>query len=238
MNEFSFSSIGIISSCFKEKFGIPRQPGLVKNALAELHLNQSFGEECVRGLDGFSHLWISFIFHKTLQQGWHSMVRPPRLGGNTKIGVFASRSPFRPNPLGLSVVKLLSIEKRQSGIVLQLGACDFLDNTPVLDIKPYVPYVDALSGAKGGFANIIPEIKMKVSFCKQAQEQCDLAEKRLKKEVKNLIIETLQLDPRPSYQQHKVNSRIYAMKLYDFDLRWQYCENSTIIVLGLSLNNA
>ena len=228
--------MGIISSCYKEKFGIPRQPGLVKSAIAELHLNKQFGEECVRGLDGFSHLWISFIFHETHQQGWHSMVRPPRLGGNTKIGIFASRSPFRPNPLGLSVVELLGIEKRQSGIVLQLGSCDFLDKTPVLDIKPYLPYVDALPEAKGGFANIMPEIKMKIGFTEQALEQCDLAEKRLNSEIKKIIIEILQLDPRPSYQQNKVTERIYAMKLFDFDLSWQYCDNSTITVLGLSLS--
>ena len=138
MNSFDFSSIGFISSCYKEKFGIPRQPGLVKSATTELHLNKQFSEESVRGLEGFSHLWIHFVFHKTLQQGWHSMVRPPRLGGNAKIGVFASRSPYRPNALGLSVVELLSIEQQQSGIVLQLGGCDLLDKTPVLDIKPIV----------------------------------------------------------------------------------------------------
>jgi len=235
MNEFRFSSIGIISSCYKEKFGIPRQPGLVKNAIAELHLDKQFGEECVRGLEGFSHIWISFIFHKTLQQGWHSMVRPPRLGGNAKIGVFASRSPFRPNPLGLSVVELLDIENRQTGVVLQLGSCDFLDKTPVVDIKPYLPYVDAISDAKGGFAKIMPEIKMKLHFTEIAQKQCKQAEKRLNKEIKNLIIEVLQLDPRPSYQQNRVTERVYAMKLYDFDLSWQYCENNMITVLGLAL---
>jgi len=234
MNTFEFSTIGYISSCYKEKFGIPRQPRLVKSATAELHLDKQFGEECVRGLEGFSHLWIQFVFHETLQQGWHSMVRPPRLGGNKKIGVFASRSPFRPNSLGLSVVELLAVEKRQSRVVLKLGSCDLLDKTPVLDIKPYLAYVDSLPDAKGGFANVAPEVKMQVVFSETAEEQCRQAQDRLNKDVKPLISELLQLDPRPSYQQNKVSERLYAMKLYDFDLRWQYCENNTIMVLGLS----
>jgi len=235
MNSFDFSSIGFISSCYKEKFGIPRQPGLVKSATTELHLNKQFSEESVRGLEGFSHLWIHFVFHKTLQQGWHSMVRPPRLGGNAKIGVFASRSPYRPNALGLSVVELLSIEQQQSGIVLQLGGCDLLDKTPVLDIKPYLPYVDALPDATGGFANGLPEARMHVTFTEQAKQQCQLAEVRLNQKITAVISEILGLDPRPSYQQEKISERVYAMKLYDFDLRWQYCENDTITVLGLRI---
>jgi len=233
MNSFNFSSIGFISSCYKEKFGIPRQPGLVKSATTELHLNMQFGEESVRGLEGFSHLWIHFVFHKTLQQGWHSMVRPPRLGGNAKIGVFASRSPFRPNALGLSVVELLSIEQQQSGIVLQLGGCDLLDKTPVLDIKPYLPYVDAHPNATGGFANDLPSASMHVRFTEQAKQQCQQAEARLNQKITAVISEILGLDPRPSYQQDNISERIYAMKLYDFDLRWQYRENDTILVLEL-----
>jgi len=235
MNSFNFSSIGFISSCYKEKFGIPRQPNLVKSATTELHLNKQFGEESVRGLEGFSHLWIHFVFHKTLQQGWHSMVRPPRLGGNAKIGVFASRSPFRPNALGLSVVELLSIEQQQSGIVLQLGGCDLLDKTPVLDIKPYLPYVDALPDATGGFANGLPGARMHVTFTEQAKQQCKQAEARLNQNITAVITEILCLDPRPSYQQDKISERVYAMKLYDFDLRWQYSENDTITVLGLRI---
>ncbi len=230
---FHFSAIATISSCFKEKFGIPRQPGLVKTATAELHLDKQFSEESVRSLQGFSHLWLSFVFHKNLQQGWQPMVRPPRLGGNTKVGVFASRSPFRPNPVGLSVVELLGIEERQSGIVLQLGSCDLLDKTPILDIKPYLPYIDALPEAKGGFASSKPQIKMQVEFTPLALRQCQQAEQRLGKALKKMIEEILQLDPRPSYQQGVVSERVYAMKLCDFDLRWQYCENRLIKVLSL-----
>ena len=130
MELFNFSPIGFISSCYKEKFGIPRQPNIVPAATAELILNKEFGEESIRGLEGFSHIWINFIFHKTPKQGWKQMVRPPRLGGNTKVGVFASRSTFRPNPLGLSVVELLDIEIIDSRVVLHLAGCDLLDKTP------------------------------------------------------------------------------------------------------------
>ena len=233
MNSFSFSSIGIISSCYKEKFGIPRQPSLVKNSTAELHLDDRFTEESIRGLTEFSHIWISFIFHQNPQDTWHSMVRPPRLGGNAKVGVFASRSPFRPNSLGLSVVELLNSKNEKSGIVLYLVSCDFLDQTPVLDIKPYLPYVDSLPDAKGGFAMEVPEVKKSVTFSGEALIQCNLAGERLQKNVQLLITEILELDPRPSYQQGKISDRVYAMKLFDFDLRWQYCENDVIKVLGL-----
>lgn len=233
MNSFSFSSIGIISSCYKEKFGIPRQPSLVKNSSTQLYLDKRFGEESIRGLMDFSHIWISFVFHETIQKGWNPMVRPPRLGGNAKVGVFASRSPFRPNAIGLSVVELLTVKVESKEIILELGGCDLLDKTPVLDIKPYLPYVDSLPDAKGGFAMEVPEVKKSVTFSGEALIQCNLAGERLQKNVQLLITEILELDPRPSYQQGKISDRVYAMKLFDFDLRWQYCENDVIKVLGL-----
>lgn len=243
----NLSPIGIISSCYKEKFGIPRQPNLVPAATAELILNKEFGEESIRGLDGFSHIWINFIFHETQAQGWKPMVRPPRLGGNTKVGVFASRSTFRPNSLGLSVVALLACEITTENVILHLGGCDLLDGTPVIDIKPYLPYVDSIPDAKGGFAGAKPEVLYEVFFTDEAKLQCEEANKRLKKvqnlkkeggwALKNLIRQILQLDPRPSYQNtnknKEGNDRIYAMKLYDFDLKWQYTDNNKIKVIGL-----
>ena len=241
MDSFSFSPIGTISSCFEEKFGIPRQPGLVPAATAKLSLNKQFNENCVRGLDGFSHIWIHFVFHKTQQQGWKAMVRPPRLGGNAKVGVFASRSTFRPNALGLSVVKLDKIVGIESRVVLHLSACDLLDGTPVLDIKPYLPYVDALPEAKGGFASTPPRSEYQVVFSDEAAIQCQLASEQTGQDIRILIRQILALDPRPSYHK-KANkpettvdnrSRTYSMKLCDFDLKWQYCENSTIKVLAL-----
>jgi len=232
MDSFSFSPIGIISSCYKEKFGIPRQPGLVKAAKAKLVLGSNFKEECVRGLEGFSHLWINFVFHATQQQGWKPMVRPPRLGGNAKVGVFASRSPFRPNPLGLSLVELIDIEIRQSAVVLHLAGCDLMDGTPVLDIKPYLPYSDSIPGARGGFAENPPENRVTVNFSKEAKLQCKQASGRLGEDVELFVCQVLGLDPRPSYQKID-SSRVYSMKLYDFDLKWQYCENNEVRVIGL-----
>jgi hypothetical protein len=176
------------------------------------------------------------------------MVRPPRLGGNAKVGVFASRSTFRPNPMGLSVVELLNIETNENKVILHLGGCDLLDQTPILDIKPYLPYADSIPNAKGGFAEEQPEVLYEVFFTKTAKIDCEKAEKRLflaqnktqtgiKEggwQIKNLIKQILQLDPRPSYQKTEKSGRIYAMKLYDFDLKWQYCDNNKIKVIALT----
>jgi tRNA-Thr(GGU) m(6)t(6)A37 methyltransferase TsaA len=243
----NFSPIGTISSCYKEKFGIPRQPNLVPAATAELILNEEFGEESVRELEGFSHIWINFIFHETQEQGWKPMVRPPRLGGNSKVGVFASRSTFRPNPLGLSVVELLDIKIVNKRVILQLAGGDLVDKTPVLDIKPYLPYVDSIPEARGGFAEHEPKTLCEVIFTEEAVLECEKAHKRLGEiqnrekqggwTLKNLIKQLLQLDPRPSYQNviksKDGSDRIYAMKLYDFDLKWQYTDNNKIKVIGL-----
>ena len=235
MSSYVFSPIGIIHSCFKEKFGIPRQSGIVKNATSELHLNDEFQSESIRDLEGFSHLWITFVFHKNKSNVKKQMVRPPRLGGNKKVGVFASRSPFRPNALGLSAVELSNIELSKTGIVLHLDGADLLDGTPVLDIKPYLPYVDSIPEAKGGYAPACPESNLMIEFSQEASRERTAAELRLGKSLKKLIIEILQQDPRPQYQhQEQINSqRIYAMKLYDFDLKWQYWDNNKIVVLGL-----
>ncbi len=237
MKAFNFSPIGKISSCYKEKFGIPRQSGLVPAATAELILDNKFGEESLRGLEDFSHIWLSFVFHGTMEQGWKPMVRPPRLGGNTKVGVFASRSTFRPNPMGLSVVELDRIEINPSQIILHLLGCDLLDGTPVLDIKPYLPYADIVANVKGGFAQSKPEILLDISFSDEAKIQCKRASECLGKDIQILIVQTLQLDPRPAYQASASNAnkndRIYAMKLYDYDLKWQYNDNNKIKVIGL-----
>ena len=234
MQSLDFQPIGYITSCYQEKFGIPRQPGLVTAANSSLTLVDSLNEESVRGLVGFSHIWIQFVFHQTQEQGWKPMVRPPRLGGNKKVGVFASRSTFRPNPIGLSVVTLKSIEICHSRVVLHLQGCDLLNDTPVLDIKPYIPYVDSLADAIGGFAQDKPKFVMDVSFSEKSRSQCELASLRLNEDVTEVIRQILALDPKPSYQQNTLDfDRIYRMKLYDFDLSWQYCENNKIKVLAI-----
>ncbi len=253
METFNFSPIGTISSCYKEKFGIPRQPNLVPAATAQLILGKEFTEESVRGLEDFSHIWIQFIFHQTQAQGWKPMVRPPRLGGNAKVGVFASRTTFRPNPLGLSVVALQDIELSAGQVILHLGGCDLMDGTPVLDIKPYLPYVDNIPDTKGGFATEKPEALCEITFTDKASKQCKVINQSINKrqngqnrgrctfdgvsmacDLKTLIKQILQLDPRPSYQKNQKSDRIYAMKLYDFDLRWQYTDNNKIKVIGLN----
>jgi tRNA-Thr(GGU) m(6)t(6)A37 methyltransferase TsaA len=234
MHSLGFTPVGYIVSCYKEKFGIPRQPGLIKEAKSQLILNQIFTEECVRGLEAFSHIWLQFIFNGTQQQGWKSMVRPPRLGGNNKVGVFASRSTFRPNPMGLSVLALDTIEVKKSRVILHLLGGDMLDGTPVLDIKPYLPYVDSIPDAKSGYAKGRPESSCDVYFTDEARNQCRLASARLDEDLETLVVNILQLDPRPSYQHEALGKeRIYSMKLYDFDLKWQYCENNKIKVLGI-----
>ncbi len=237
MEAFNFSTIGIIHSCYKEKFGIPRQPGLVTEANAQLILADDFSEESIRGLQSFSHLWLNFVFHGQKNDEWKELVRPPRLGGNAKVGVFATRSTFRPNPIGLSVVKLDDIELKQSQVILHLSGCDLLDGTPVLDIKPYLPYVDLIPDAKGGFAPNKPDKIQKIVFTGEADLECQQANQRLGQDIKSVVIQILQLDPRPSYQQGNSGVRVYAMKLYDFDLKWQYCENKQIKVLCLEVLN-
>jgi len=235
MDSVTFQPIGYINSCYQEKFGVPRQPNLVLAAKAQLPLMEAYNEESVRGLEAFSHLWIQFVFHKTADQSWKPMVRPPRLGGNKKVGVFASRSNFRPNPIGLSVVKLDKIELSGSHVILHLLGCDLINQTPVLDIKPYIPYADSLSEAQGGYAKDEPMPLFDVDFTDEAMHQSNKASLRFDEDIMRLITQILSFDPRPSYQQsHRDEERIYRMKLYDFDLSWQYCENNKIKVLALN----
>jgi len=235
MQTLEFEPIGYIHSCYQEKFGIPRQPGLVTATKSQLILNKEFDQESVRGLDGFSHIWLQFVFHGNKQQEWKSLVRPPRLGGNKKVGVFASRSTFRPNPIGMSVVELIEINNKKSRVVLSLEGCDLLNNTPILDIKPYLPYVDAIPKALGGFAQEKPDSSLQVYFSDIAAVQCKDASIRLGENIELVISQILALDPKPSYQRNEQNfDRIYRMKLYDFDLSWQYCENNKIKVLAFN----
>lgn len=231
---FIFQPVGTISSPYKEKFGIPRQPGLVTEARATLTLLPPYNQpETVRGLEGFSHVWIIFVFHGTQAQGWKPTVRPPRLGGNARMGVFATRATFRPNPIGLSVAQLISINVEGGKVSLELAGADLLDGTPVLDIKPYLPYADAISQANGGFAPDAPQAQIKVTFSAAASLQCEQKQQQWNANVRRLIEQILQQDPRPSYQQGQQEGRVYAMRLYDFDLCWHYTA-SGIEVLELA----
>ena len=216
-----FDSIATIHSPYKEKFAVPRQPGLVPSAKAELEILPPYDDmNAFSGLQEFSHLWLVFVFHKNRnQKRWSPTVRPPRLGGNKRMGVFATRSPSRPNPIGLSLVEFHGIKQIDGKIFLQLGNIDLVDGTPVIDIKPYIPYADAKPDALAGFAQNSPEPLMEIQFSIQALQIISQVEDRYP-ELKQLIIEVLQQDPRPAYKKNKPDLKTYAVNLSDFNISW------------------
>ena len=230
MNAFEFTPIGVVESCYKEKFAIPRQPGLVPSGRAIIRILPPYNSaEAFDGLQQSSHLWIQFVFHKALMDKWRPQVRPPRLGGNKKLGVFATRSTHRPNPIGLSVVKLDSIDFAE-GVALQLSGIDVLDGTPVLDIKPYIPYADRVASATHGFANDRPSL-IPISFTERANRQI------VDPDLRVFITEVLQQDPRPAYQAIDTE-RVYGVNLLDFNLTWRYIKDKqqiSIQVLELAV---
>ncbi len=237
MNSFNFQSIGIIHSCYTEKFGIPRQSGLVTAAPATLELHAPYDcPEALVELQGFSHIWVVFVFHQAIRDNWKPTVRPPRLGGNQRIGVFASRSPFRPNPIGMSAVMLEDIQCRNGHCQLKLRGGDFLDGTPVLDIKPYLPYADILPDARGGFAAQSPENEMTVVFDALATEQCEVWERTKYPGLRQLIEQVLQADPRPAYYVGRENKQSFGMCLYDVDVRWIVHGNKAEVIALLLKN--
>ncbi len=222
MPGYTFEPIGYIRSCFKEKFGIPRQPGLVSKARATLIIEPPYSQpEAFRQLERFSHIWVLFVFHESVRRDWKPTVRPPRLGGNRRVGVFASRSGFRPNPIGQSVVELLSIVTTTNKIELNLGGVDLLDGTPVLDVKPYIPYADAIDGASAGYANQQPVAKWPVVFSEMAAHRCDKAQTSRYPDLKTLIVDLLSLDPRPGYQEENTSSR-HGIRLWDLDIKFRF----------------
>ena len=201
-----------------DKFGVPRQPGLVKSATATLELLPPFNQpEAFRGLDDFSHVWITFIFSSIgFPRVGKSTVRPPRLGGNERIGIFATRSNFRPNPIGLSVVELKHVE----GIKLTLGSGDFLDGTPILDIKPYVPYSDSLPNARGAFASEPPMPGNAVTFLPEVEQKFQSLETVDRPNLRQLISDMLSYNPRPAYQNND-QERVFGTTVFDLNIKWK-----------------
>lgn len=229
MTAFTFESIGNIRSCFSEKFGIPRQPGLVPDATAYVEMAPAFQNiAAFRNLEAFSHIWILFVFHQCLQTKWKPTVRPPRMGGNRRVGVFASRSGFRPNPIGQSVVELASIDKFRGKIRLHLRGVDMLDGTPVLDIKPYLTYSDCLPEARSGYAQGPPPADMKVSFTRDAAETCSQLEGRFYPRLRRLITDLLAIDPRPGYAD-AVEKRSFGMRLWDLNIKFKVVDDQMIV---------
>ena len=215
---FTLQPIGSIKSCYKEKFGIPRQPGLVKQATAEIILQKPYAQiEAIQELKDYSHIWVQFIFHQSIQENWKATVRPPKMGGNKRVGVFATRSNFRPNPLGLSVVKLEAVNPYKDRVSLIVSGGDFLDGTPVVDIKPYLPYSDSIPEALSGLS--CPQtIETVIELTDKATMQLQEISVQLPN-FKAFLTELLINDPRPGY---KIDSeRIYGCHVYDYNLMWK-----------------
>lgn len=209
--------IARVHSDFGSKFGVPRQSSLVPELTAELEFEPEFrSPEAVRGLEAFSHIWLIWQFSENADRGWSPTVRPPRLGGNRRVGVFASRSPFRPNPLGLSCVRLLEVRQDQArGPLLLLGGADLVDGTPVYDIKPYVPYADCHPEAAGGFAEEVAWRPLEVDFPPELLE-------RVPEEKRAALRGILAMDPRPAYQ--KDPGRVYGFAFAGLELRFSVGE--------------
>ena len=202
MKEKTIEQIGYIKTDFKEKFGIPRQSGRSPSSAGEIVFLPKFNcPDAFREIEGFSHLWLIFDFSLVEKKQWSPLVRPPRLGGNKKVGVFASRSPFRPNNLGLSVVKLERVNITDKGVTLSVSGVDLLDGTPIYDIKPYIPSADCKDNAVGGYADSVKDYKLKVNFPENLISKIPV-------DKIDALIECLSDDPRPSYQE---DGREYGM---------------------------
>ena len=211
--QITMHPIATMRSDFPTKFGIPRQSGLVENLRSTIIFEPEYrNADALRGLEEFSHLWVVWQFSEAVRSEWSPTVRPPRLGGNTRIGVFATRSPFRPNNIGLSCVKFVGLEQTNDhGTVIHVSGADLMDGTPILDIKPYIPYSDAHPDALGGFTSTADDFILDVNFPAELLEKLP-AEKRA------AAVDVLSHDPRPSY--HHDSERIYGLPFAGFDIRF------------------
>ncbi|MDD0841389.1 tRNA (N6-threonylcarbamoyladenosine(37)-N6)-methyltransferase TrmO [Pseudomonas sp. Gutcm_11s] len=233
MTSYTMSPVGFVRSCFKEKFAIPRQPQLAPAARGVLELVPPFDRaEAIEGLEQVSHVWLLFLFHQALEDKPRLKVRPPRLGGNASMGVFATRATHRPNGIGQSVVKLDKVEPGR----LWLSGIDLLDGTPVLDIKPYVPYADQVPDASNRIADAPPP-QVALEWDDAALQQASEHALRLNEPLVQLIEQCLAQDPRPAYQVPEPERR-YGVLLWDVQVRWHYPEPGRIRVLEVALNRA
>jgi tRNA-Thr(GGU) m(6)t(6)A37 methyltransferase TsaA len=250
-DEITFKVIARIRSDFPDKFGIPRQSGLLKNLRSTIVFEPEFrNADALRGLDGFSHLWLLWIFSENVRDTWKPTVRPPRLGGNTRLGVFATRSSFRPNPLAMSCVKIEKINLTGEGSPsITVSGADLMDGTPIVDIKPYLPYADSVPEATGGFAEAVRFKKLEVEFAAEAQavlectgfapDAADIPEVsgaagvKFPAEKKAALVELLSEDPRPAYQRSA--DRIYGIRFAGFEIKFQVQGDHLTVVAILPL---
>ncbi|NRA21065.1 MAG: tRNA (N6-threonylcarbamoyladenosine(37)-N6)-methyltransferase TrmO [Oceanospirillaceae bacterium] len=217
--DYCFSPIGIIQSPFTEKFGIPRQPGLCPAVTSTLIFNaQHHHSDLFSGLEHASHLWLIFVFSECYEQPWKAKVRPPRLGGNQKMGVLATRSPYRPNPIGISAVKIERVYTKNAGTYIEVSGADLLNGTPILDIKPYVPYSDCIDSASHALAESFTSLQQPMFFSTQAQAICEQHLIECGEQLSLIIEQILRCDPRPAY--HKDHQREYGISVYHWNIRW------------------
>lgn len=219
----NFDVIATVQSAFATKFGIPRQAGLVPELTSRIVFTPAYrNPDMLRGLEGFSHIWLLWNFSGNRQSGWSPTVRPPRLGGNVRMGVFATRSPFRPNPIGLSCVKLVEIlPDTPDGPVLVVAGADLMDGTPILDIKPYVPYADAHPDALGGFTDQAGDFLLEVHFPPQLLE-------KIPQQEQEALMGVLSHDPRPSYQNDP--ERVYGLSFSGCNVRFRVEEKQLFVL--------
>ena len=233
-DEITFKVIARIRSDFPDKFGIPRQSGLLKNLRSTIVFEPEFRiADALRGLEGFSHLWLLWIFSENVRDTWKPTVRPPRLGGNTRLGVFATRSSFRPNPIAMSCVKIEKINLTgENAPSIEVSGADLMDGTPIVDIKPYLPYADSVPEAAGGFAEVVRFNKLEVDFADGVfAPGSDAA--AFPEQKKAALVELLSEDPRPAYQRSA--DRVYGIRFAGFEIKFQVQGDHLTVVAILPL---
>lgn len=234
-DNYSFTAIGSVESPFKDKYGVPRQPSLAQNIKGRIVLKKDPDlVTAIKDLNGYSHLWVVFVFHKHGGKNWKPSIRPPRLGGRQKVGILSSRSPHRPNPIGISVVQFHGIDELSDDqVALNISGMDLIDGTPVLDIKPYLPYTDAVPHAEVGWSKNTAQI-VPVTFSEQAlaviQQHTD------SRELSDCITQVLELDPRPGYQQRenpvsdeKSDGLSYGIEISGFEVKYTIKNKSLFV---------
>lgn len=229
-SSWCFKTIGYVHSPCKEKFAVPRQSGLAPTLFSTIEIIEPYDrDEAFKSLETFSHIWVLSIFHQSQREEWQATVRPPRLGGNDRVGVFASRSPFRPNPIALSVFKLHEIVRKSGRLYLNVSGTDLVDGTPVIDIKPYIAYADQPLDVTSGYTEKVDKPVLAVEFSAEAQQQCQQIENEHQLNLSRLITELVSQDPRPAYRSEMVQQN-YGMQLYDYNIKFEVVNQTARII--------